>query len=117
MHQKVKPDALLVKEDLTVERFKSIVYSNENDAFLSEGAKKVVEFVRRKGTLLNETNVEILMYLSKGFKVNELTDIIGLSKSAIQKRISKMQLEFNVADSSALIKKMYELNFFYLNFK
>ncbi len=112
MYQKVRPDALFLKEDLTIEHFKSIVYSNKSELFLSEGAKKAVEFVRRKESLLNETNVEIVMYLSKGFKISELSDIIGLSKSAIQKRISKMQLEFNVYDSSGLIKIMHELNYF-----
>ena len=68
--------------------------------------------MKTKVSLLNETNIEILMYLSKGFKVNELAEVIGLSKSAIQKRIAKMQLEFNVSDTSGLIKVMYELDYF-----
>lgn len=112
MYKKVKPSALIVKEDLTVASLKSIVYSEEDGIYLSDRAKQAVEFVRDKLSLLNETNVEILMYLSKGFKVNELTNIVGLSKSAIQKRIAKMQWEFNVSDTSGLIKVMYELNYF-----
>lgn len=112
MYKKVKPSALIVKEDLTVDSLKSIVHSTENGIYLSDRAKQAIEFVRDKLSLLNETNVEILMYLSKGFKINELTDIIGLSKSAIQKRIAKMQLEFDVSDTSSLIKVMYELNYF-----
>lgn len=112
MYKKVKPSALIVKEDLTVDSLRSIVHSTENGIYLSDRAKQAIEFVRDKLSLLNETNVEILMYLSKGFKINELTDIIGLSKSAIQKRIAKMQLEFDVSDTSSLIKVMYELNYF-----
>lgn len=112
MYKKVKPSALIVKEDLTVDSLKSIVYSKEDSIYLSDRAKQAVEFVRDKLSLLNETNVEILMYLSKGFKVNELADIVALSKSAIQKRIAKMQMEFDVSDTSGLIKVMYELNYF-----
>lgn len=112
MYKKVKPSALIVKEDLTVDSLRSIVHSTENGIYLSDRAKQAIEFVRDKLSLLNETNVEILMYLSKGFKINELTDIIGLSKSAIQKRVAKMQLEFDVSDTSSLIKVMYELNYF-----
>lgn len=112
MYKKVKPSALIVKEDLSVESFKSIIYSTKSETYLSNHAKLAIDFVRNKLSLLNETNIEILMYLSKGFKINELPDIIGLSKSAIQNRISKMQTEFNVPDSSGLIKIMYELNYF-----
>src|SRR5690606_21628019 len=61
MYKKVTPSALIVKEDLTVDSLKSIVYSTENSIYLSNRAKQAVEFVRDKLSLLNETNVEILM--------------------------------------------------------
>lgn len=112
MYKKVNPSALIVKEDLTIEIFKSIVNSSGGSTYFSERAKQAIKFVTSKLPLLSETNIEILMYLSKGFKINELTDIIGLSKSAIQKRVAKMQLEFDVSDTSSLIKVMYELNYF-----
>lgn len=112
IYKKVNPSALIVKEDLTIETFRSIVYSSDSSTYFSERAKQAIKFVTSKLPLLSETNIEILMYLSKGFKINELTDIIGLSKSAIQKRIAKMQLEFDVSDTSSLIKVMYELNYF-----
>lgn len=112
MYKKVNPSALIVKENLTVEIFKSIVYSSDNSIYFSDHAKQAIKFVTDKLSLLNETNIEILRYLSKGFKINELTDLVGLSKSAIQKRIAKMQLEFDVSDTSSLIKVMYELNYF-----
>ena len=111
MYKKVNPSALIVKENLTVEIFRSIVYSSDRSTYFCDHVKQAIKFVTDKLPLLNETNTEILMYLSKGFKINELTDIIGLSKSAIQKRIAKMQLEFDVSDSSSLIKVMYELNY------
>lgn len=112
IYKKVNPSALIVKEDLTIETFRSIVYSSDSSTYFSERAKQAIKFVTSKLPLLSETNIEILMYLSKGFKINELTDIIGLSKSAIQKRIAKMQLEFDVSDTQSLIKVMYELNYF-----
>jgi len=87
-------------------------YDPDYFIYLSDRAKYAVNLMKTKVSLLNETNIEILMYLSKGFKVNELAEVIGLSKSAIQKRIAKMQLEFNVSDTSGLIKVMYELDYF-----
>lgn len=113
MYKKAQPNALIVKGDFNVAKFKAIVHSKEKkDTYLSPRAQEAITLGKMKVELLTDTNVEILMYLSKGYKINELTDIIELSKSAIQKRIAKMQAEFNVTDTQSLVKIMYELDYF-----
>lgn len=51
-------------------------------------------------------NVEILMYLLKGFKIKELTTAVGISTCTLQKRIKKIQIEFNFAKAFVLIRIM-----------
>lgn len=110
--KKAKPDALIVKEDLTIQSFKEIVFSKElAPNYLSRRAKEAIALVKKQEVLMNDVNIEILMYLSRGYKPGQLSEIIGLSKSGVQKRLSKMQEDFDVPDTSALIKLMYELEY------
>src|SRR5690606_38893145 len=67
MYKKVEPHGLIVKEDLTMEDFKSVVYDPDYFIYLGDRAKYAVNLMKTKVSLLNETNIEILMYLSKGF--------------------------------------------------
>lgn len=104
IYHKIHPNALIVKGDFTTEMIKILMGNDFTTPFLSGRAKEALQEVRIKQTLLSPTNIEILMYLSQGFKINELEKIICLTKSTIQKRITKMLCEFQVKDYQELIR-------------
>lgn len=104
IYQKTHPEGLILKSDFTSEMIESLVSGDTPFPFLSNRAKEAIQEVQIKETLLSSTNIEILMYLSNGFKINELEGIVCLSTSAIQKRITKMLREFKVKDYQELIR-------------
>ena len=61
--------------------------------------------------MIEDHNRQILMYLSKGFKIKDLEQIINISASAIQKRIIKMKNVFEVTDDSNLVKEAIKQGF------
>jgi len=109
IYKKARPDALIIKEDISAVEFKTIVNTHNETVYLSRTAKQAVAFAKGKASLSSDVNIEILRYLSEGFHVSELREVIGLSKSAIQKRVAKIQVDFNVTNTSDLIKEMYAL--------
>lgn len=44
------------------------------------------------------------MYLSQGFKVNQISGFVKLSTFAIQKRVNKMLRDFDVTNHAELIQ-------------
>lgn len=111
IHKKVKPDVMLSKEDVAPEEFRALLYSEMHTAYQSSRIRQAVKEANLRISLLDDTNREILMYLSKGFKVKDLEDVVFLTKSAIQKRLSKIQNEFNVKDVNDLIKVLINADF------
>jgi len=111
LYKKVKPDIMLSKEDVEPEEFRSLIYSGMDTPYLSSRIRQAVKEANLRISLLDDTNREILMYLSKGFKVKDLEEVVFLTKSAIQKRLSKIQNEFNVKDVNDLIKVLISADF------
>lgn len=111
IYKKVKPDIMLSKEDVDPEEFRTLLYSETHTAYQSSRIKQAIKEANLRISLLDDTNREILMYLSKGFKVKDLEDVVFLTKSAIQKRLSKIQNEFNVRDVNDLIKVLINADF------
>lgn len=112
MYKSVMPDALIVKADFTRNMIYRIVSENSKIPFLSEKAKLALQKVKTKETLLSTTNVEILMYLTNGFKVSEIATFIGFSSGAIQKRVNKMLKEFQVGNYHELIRLAIKMKLF-----
>lgn len=112
MYKSVMPDALIVKADFTRNMILKIVSENSEIPFLSEKAKLALQEVKTRETLLSTTNVEILMYLTNGFKVSEIAKIIGFSGGAIQKRVNKMLKEFQVENYHELIRLAIKMKLF-----
>jgi DNA-binding NarL/FixJ family response regulator len=112
IYKNVRQDALLVKSDFSIEIFKDLIQSRNYDLpYLSTLAKKAVQMVIARDTLLDSKNREILIYLANGFKIKQLEGLILLSNSAIQKRISKMLSDFYVKDYQELIFVARSLDF------
>jgi DNA-binding NarL/FixJ family response regulator len=61
--------------------------------------------------MVEDYNRQILLYMSKGFKIKELADIICLTTSAIQKRIVRMKKAFDVDDDNGLVKEAIRQGF------
>jgi len=104
INQKGKPDALICKSDFDEETITNIINAKVSLPFYSTRVKKAIVEINKKDTLLDPINREIIMYLSHGFKITQLEFLIPLTKSGIQKKVSKMIQDFNVKDYQELIK-------------
>lgn len=67
--------------------------------------KKVIQDIWKKELMIEDTNREILLYLSKGNKIKDIERITKISMSTIQRRIAHMKDAFNVSEDSSLIKE------------
>lgn len=104
INQKGKPDALISKSDFDEETITNIINAKVSLPYYSARVKKAIIEINKKDTLLDPLTREILMYLSQGFKISQLELLIPLTKSGIQKKVSKMIQDFNVKDYQELIK-------------
>jgi len=73
---------------------------------------KAIEQLQKTTLLLESKNREILSYLVVGFKVYQVPDLVNLSHSTVQKRISKMLKEFDVCDNLELVQVVRIQHFF-----
>jgi DNA-binding NarL/FixJ family response regulator len=110
--KKIQPDGLLIKNDITPENLaiavKEII---EGTNFKSPTVKKIVQEVWKKDLMFDDINRQILLYLSKGYKIKDLEKIVSLSISPIQKRIAQMKEVFEVKEDSCLVKEAFKQGF------
>lgn len=104
--KKIRPNGLIIKKDITPENlpfFISEVISGST--FQSSSVKEIVKEIWKKDLLIDDVNRQILFYLSKGYKIKDLEEIVSLSISPIQRRIAQMKDAFNVKEDSSLVKE------------
>ncbi len=108
----INPDAFLIKNDLDPkELILAIETVIKNLPYYS---KTVIELMRKLTTndfYLDEFDRKILYELSKGCKMSELSNMIPLSVSAIEKRKRVLKEVFNVKNDRNLIKVAEEKGF------
>lgn len=104
LNRKVQTDALISKIDFDENLVHDLLNIEPGYPYYSHQIKQAIISINKKTTLLDPLNREILMYLSQGFKTNQLDAFIPLTKSGIQKKISKMLQDFNVKDYQELIQ-------------
>ncbi len=107
IHKKIRPDGFLVKGDVTDELLietirKCLVGHN----YYSDGVKNVLNIISKRQLMQQEQYIEILMLLDKGYKVQEICDIVYKSSSTVQRMLSTLKKEFEVNDLSALLKQV-----------
>lgn len=110
--KKVRPDGLIIKNDITPEKLQQAV--NEillGNQYHSPTVKSCINEIWKKELMIEDYNRQILLYLSKGFKIKELEAIICLTTSAIQKRIIRMKKAFDVTDDTGLVKEAIKQGF------
>lgn len=104
--KKIDPNGLLIKNDITPENLplavKDVLKGNN---FKSATVKRIIQEVWKKDLMVDDINRQILMYLSKGYKIKDLEKIISLSISPIQRRIAQMKDAFEVKEDSSLVKE------------
>ncbi len=104
IYRKSNPNALIVKSDFVQKDIENLLKGNLQEPYLSIKSEKALNDVKLKASLLSSRNAEILMYLSKGFKVSQIGQLIDLSNGAVQKRLNKMLQEFKVTNYHELIQ-------------
>lgn len=110
--KKIDPDGLLIKNDITPENLPLAVREIlKGNNFKSPTVKKIIQEVWKKDLMVDDINRQILMYLSKGYKIKDLEKIISLSISPIQRRIAQMKDAFEVKEDSSLVKEAILLGF------
>lgn len=110
LNRKVQPDALISKIDFNEDLVRDLLNNETCFPYYSHQIKQAIISINKRTTLLDPLNREILMYLSQGFKTNQLDAFIPLTKSGIQKKISKMLQDFNVKDYQELIQTLKKDN-------
>lgn len=110
--KKTKPAGIAIKNDITASGLRKMIEKVLNgDLYQSELVKMYIKEIWKKELLAEETNRQILFYLSKGYKVKELDRVIALATSTIQRRIIDIKKTFNVADDTSLIKEAIKQGF------
>lgn len=112
MLKKVHPEGLVIKKEVTAINLITIVKTVLNDnKYISPIVKTVIADIWKKEIMVEDFNRQILFYMSKGFRIKDIEDYIGLSTSAIQKRAILMKRVFDVNDNSSLIREAIKQGF------
>jgi DNA-binding NarL/FixJ family response regulator len=107
--RKINPHGLATKSDINTDNLPGIFYDiMEGKLFKSPQIKACIKEVWTKDFIFDDYNRKILQYLAKGYRAKELEEVINLSGSAIQNRISKLKKAFNAKDERELLRKVFE---------
>jgi DNA-binding NarL/FixJ family response regulator len=108
----VHPDGLINKNDISPDNLQFIVTEViQGNEYYSPIIKSCINEIWKKELMVDDFNRQILSYLSKGFKVKELDQVVHLSISAIQKRVIRIKNAFDVTDDSSLVKEAIKQGF------
>ena len=108
----IRPDGLINKNDINPDNLQVIVTEvMQGNKYHSSIVKNCISEIWKKELMVDDFNRQILLYLSKGFKVKELDTVVCLSASAIQKRVILMKNAFDVTDDSGLVKEAIKQGF------
>ncbi|WHT74711.1 response regulator [Myroides odoratimimus] len=108
----IRPDGLVSKHEITPDNLLDIVKRVlTGDRYQSDIVKHCLNEIVRKEVMYDDYNREILVLLSKGYKLQELENHIPLSNPAIKKRLAKMKHVFEVSDTANLIQLVLKEGF------
>ena len=108
----IRPDGLIIKNDINPDNLQLIVTEVlQGKQYQSPMVKNCIQEIWRKELMIEDSNRQILLCLSRGFKIKELESIVNLTSSAIQKRIIRMKKAFDVTDDTGLIKEAVKQGF------
>ena len=112
IYKRLSPDALIIKTDVTPTNLPVILKEiAAGGHYLSVTAKNCIKEIWKKELMIEDYNRQILFYLSKGYKVKELGDVIHLAQSTIQRRVVNMKRAFDVTDDNNLVREAIRQGF------
>ncbi len=112
IYKKIRPEGFISKGELTPNNLQdiiSVVQNSEN--YLSPFVKDCIKEIWKKDLMVDDYNRQILFYMSKGYKLKELEEVVFLATSTIQRRVINMKQAFDVPDDSSLIKTVISQGF------
>ncbi len=108
----IKPEGFIIKNDLTPEGILKIVEQiSDGVPYKSPMVENCIREIWKKELIVEDYNRQIIYYLSLGFRVKDLHEVIPMSQGAIQKRINKINEVFEVTDKDGLLKEVKRLGF------
>lgn len=104
--KKVNPHGIAIKSDVTGTNFSPMIKTIlDGDTYQSPQVKNCVAEIWKKQVMAEEHNRQILLYLSKGYRLRELESLLNLASSTIERRVNDIKKAFSASDNIALIKE------------
>lgn len=104
--KKIQPEGLMVKNDITPENLpQTVLEIMEGNSHQSPTVKNIIKEIWKKDLMVDDTNRQILLYLSKGYKLKKIEQTLMLSLSAVQRRIAQMKGAFDVKEDTSLVEE------------
>lgn len=95
----INPEGFLIKSDLTsTELANAFVNVMENPPYYSSTVNTFLRKTITSDIVVDEKNRKILYLLSQGIKTKNLSEHLGLSLSAVEKRKKQLKILFSVED-------------------
>ena len=102
--QKIKPDVLTLKSDLSVEDYIKVIQEVvQGKKFKSPYVTERINEIWKHKTFTQEQNRKIVELLALGYKIKEIANALSLSEVAIQKRIVKIKETLEIKDCNTSI--------------
>ena len=102
--QKIKPDVLTLKSDLSVEDYIKVIQEVvQGKKFKSFYVSEKINEIWKHQTFAQEQNRKTVELLALGYKIKEIANALSLSEVAIQKRIAKIKETLEIKDSNISI--------------
>lgn len=106
IYKLAKPEGFILKSELTPQLLSQVLLSVlDGETYKSPLVANSIKEVWKKELMVDDVNRQILFYLSKGYKMKEVEDMVFLSSSAVQKRIASMKKVFEVSSDGSLVKE------------
>ena len=106
--KKIQPEGLIIKNDITPENLPPTVLNIiEGNIYQSPTVKGILKEIWKKELMVDDINRQILLYLSKGYKIKKIEQTLMLSLSAIQRRIAQMKVAFDVKEDTSLVEEAF----------
>lgn len=105
MVHNINPDGVATKSDVNGDIFLEIIkLLFLGKKYRSNYVQERIEEVWQTQAFVNELNRKILYFLSKGYKLKEISSELSISEIAVKKRISKIKQSLNLNESDNLLK-------------
>lgn len=112
IYKLAKPEGFIIKSELTPQMLSQVIATvNGGENYRSPMVQNCIKEIWKKELMVDDINRQILFFLSKGYKMKEVEEMVFLSGSAVQKRIASMKKAFEVSSDGSLVKEAVKQGF------